>query len=247
MKSIKLRDGELLSYVTPLRVISIAERLFAMRSLPSFNEICRRLSTRDLRATYFEIRAMGQFLNAGFDVEVRRETGIRGADFDFLAKKGSISIAVEVTALDEKPFRELAIKNALGKKRSQLPSHIPSVIYCLVPTIWKAIRIDLDSHVETAATAFMDGTERVNVVVIAIERHVDGPTPGTGSVSLICKPVTSRRPRHDADLSFLYCGNADVEPFGQSAGAGPGELERPQHHMLRSDFREWVDLLVPDD
>jgi hypothetical protein len=245
LKSRPAVGGDLLSYVTPIRIILIAENLLMLRKSQGFGEMCRRLSgKRDLRSAYFEIRSMRSFVEDGFEIDMWEETGVKTNDFDFLATKGGVRVAVETTAMDERPYSDTAIFNSLHQKRSQLPDDLPGIVFCLMPSQWEGEGIDLDSLAEAAAAKFLETTERVGVAVLSIERHVDGPTPGTGSVFLVNKPVASRRPRVQMDMSFLYRDGSSAANAVQNPTAE--EFSRAAAGRRVGEFYEWVDYLRPE-
>jgi len=56
-----------------------------------------RLTTRDLRASFFEARAAKRLLEHGFSIEIRPEQVLRGDDFDIAATRDGVTVNVEVT------------------------------------------------------------------------------------------------------------------------------------------------------
>ena len=110
-----------------------AETLFLLRSSPAFAELRKRLEKRALRSSFFEMLAAKQFLKAGFEIDARHPTGVRGQDFDFVATRDNKALNVEVTALQANEFSETTILNALRNKRKQLPADAPAVICCAIP------------------------------------------------------------------------------------------------------------------
>lgn len=221
--------------------------MFYLRKLPSFPEICRRLSIqRDLRSAYFEIMTVRVFVGAGFAIDMRPEVGVRGEDFDFLAKRRGLEIAVEATALKERPFSANAIGNSLGNKRDQLPADIPGVFFCMIPMQWPPLQdAQMEEHIDAAVGRFLGGTERVNLVVVTQEQHIDGPQPGTGALMMAKRVVTSRRPRHSADLSFLIGQGSMTDAVEGVRRAGQAEFDAMVAKRRVGEFYDWVDYLVP--
>jgi len=110
-------------------MLQIGESIFDLRNAPGFVNLCERLKTRDLGATFFETYSARCFWRAGYDVSVRLTTFRKKEDFDFTAIRGNLTVNVECTALEEKPFYEKTFSNALNTKRTQLPNDAPAVIF----------------------------------------------------------------------------------------------------------------------
>ena len=152
------------------RVAIIGESLFLLRSCSGFDEICRRLATREMRPAYFELLAAKTFFRHGFDIEAKPEVGRLKEDFDFIAARGDLRINVEVTALQEREFNETTLLNALNGKRTQLPKDKPAVIFCTLPFGWEAAMVERPDWLETVARRFLRGTRRINNLVINMEQ-----------------------------------------------------------------------------
>jgi len=153
------------------RIILIGETLFMMRSSSGFVEFCRRLSARDFRSTYFEMYAARMFLEGGYDVRAKPETGVKGQDFDFQALGDGEIINIEVTALTAKLFSAQTVENALNQKRKQLPSTESAIIFCVLPEEW-AKTPNLGGLLNEPIARFFKSTRRVSAVVFMVETYV---------------------------------------------------------------------------
>jgi hypothetical protein len=239
------KDG----YVFPLRVLLVGETLFLLRSCDGFGEICERLKEqRDFRSAFYETRATRKFLDAGFKIHVRSEMHKLGEDFDFVASQREVRINVEVTALAEKDFHETTALNALRRKREQLATDRPAVIFCLLPSAWENIGMDINEWMAKLAARFLAGTHRVNVLVFQIERRIDANSDRTiGGMVTISKSFFNHDPRHSADLGFLFeDGMPEEEREAMMNDMGNLALANDLAKRLRtSEFYQWVDYLVP--
>ena len=239
-----------ISYVFPIRILGLAEALFLIRSCPGFEEICRRLQFQwNLRSAVYELRAARSFYELGFEIHARESTKRLGEDFDFTAIRDSIEINVEVTALKEKGFQENTLRNALGRKREQLPKDKPGVIYCLLPSEWDDGTRDINQWVADQASNFLRGTRRVNAVVLQLEKYIDSNTDRTlGGFVTISKIFFNENPSHSADLSFLFESRwaPEQEREIKESLADPSDTHGAAAKAARDTaFYKWVDALVP--
>lgn len=229
------------------RSISIAETLFVMRSMPGFEELRGRLEKKQpKRAAYFELLAAKQFLKHKFEIYARSEkNGRRGENFDFAAQKLNQTINVEVTALTVSNFSKKTISNSLQNKRSQVPDNAPAILYCVLPEVWTSNpTIDWDDVLQDVTKEFFRRSKRWNAVVFWIEQHVilkDGPG---AAMFLIRMPYVNKDARHKTELDFLFEGeNLEIARNAVATGDRLEELEKTSY---KSEFFEWVDLLIPE-
>jgi hypothetical protein len=236
-------------YIFPLRVMLIGETLFLLRSCDGFDLLCQRLrQQRDLRSAFYEARATRQFLEAGFNIHIRKITQTLGEDFDFVATQGDLEVNVEATALKEKEFYEETAYNALDRKRKQISPHKPGVIFCLFPSSWENTGLDINQWMDKLAARFLRTTRRVNVLVCQMERHIDiSLDKSKGEMVTISKSYFNEDPRHSADLGFLF---EDGMPRHEQEALMSG-MKNPMtaadlaQRLRVSEFYRWVDHLVP--
>jgi hypothetical protein len=150
-------------------IFQLANTLFEMRRSKSIKELCRRMSSRDLRSASYEAYAASIFHELGFAITARPEVQIRGADFDFFAEIEGRPINVEVTVLNSLNFLEKSIINALQKKRKQLPADSPAVICCALPYEWVSNKI-YDNLMDISMD-FFASTKRINAIIFMIEEQ----------------------------------------------------------------------------
>jgi len=231
--------------------VTIGETLFLLRNSPAFPEICRRLKTRDLRAAYYEMYVTRSFLDYGYQIYARPETGIKRDDFDFEAAKGSEHVNVEVTALEPKPFADGTLLNALQQKRAQLPDTAPAVIFVILPERWDNMSIDLNAHVELTAERFLVGTRRINAVMVGVQRHVDDRSDSAkGIYVFIVKRFLNKRPRIAAEgLTSMFVhgpsfSDAMAKSVRREVRLEISDLPSSDIKVTRdSEFYRWIDYL----
>jgi len=188
------------------RVQQVANLLLEFRFTTSFDELCNRMKTRELRSSYFEGEAAGFFMRAGFEVLAKPETGVKREDFDFSATKGDVTINGEVTALSSTIYSPKTLESALKKKRSQLPDDKPAVIFCAVPHSWYEFA-DLRFSLFRQTFLFFRGSKRINAVVYFFEEWIELNDGNTAFYKSFL-PITNQTARHPVDLSLFYSGNA---------------------------------------
>jgi hypothetical protein len=213
------------------RVILIGETLFLMRSAPGFPEFCRRMSGRDLRSTYFEFYAARMFVEGGYQVLARPESGTRGQDFDFQAKREGETINIEVTALTQEKFSRQTVENALNQKRKQLPDTEAAIVFCVLPESWWG-ETSLGPPLTQIVEKFFTTTKRIGAVIFVIEKHFDfekdGPT-GFLSIRHLClRHPNPRRPI----VSWAFFGDAWQMNL---------DSMNPPTQRRENEFFRWVD------
>ncbi len=237
-------DSGRLWHGTVNRAILVAGSLFLLRSTPGFEEFCRRMKERDIRASFFELLAAKQFFKQGFQLLSRPEIRIKGKDFDFSAKKDSRTINVEVTAFTASTFSRETISNALYGKRTQLPDTDPAVFYCAIPEDWLATPINWDEELLETTNTFFRRSRRINAIVFWMERHMDKHDGEGGGWALIRKPYRNPNPRISSDeINFLFEPGLNGNDFRTALETGIG-LSKLEKESYNSDFFYWVDQLV---
>jgi hypothetical protein len=230
-----------ISYRYSARLISIGDTLFLLRSCPGFAEFCRRLKGRDLRSTFFEVFAARLFFGAGFEINARPESGVKGMDFDFEAFRSGQIVNVEVTALTVEKFSTNTIENALETKRKQLSRNIPSIIFCVYPESW--VCDNIGDAFESITTKFFARSKRVNAVIFLTEQHIDHLLDGRRGLLRFPMSVHSNpSPRISINLDFLVAGGSFVK-----MGPKDGSVLIDAFRVWRdTQFFHWVDYLLPE-
>lgn len=118
------------------RLVGLADALFQLRDCKNFDALRERFWERETKPCFTEATIAKNFSSGGFEVEIVRESGVKGEDFDFVARKGSLEITVEVTAKEATKLTAETVRNSLKKKRKQVPGDRPAILYVIIPEKW---------------------------------------------------------------------------------------------------------------
>jgi len=72
---------------------------------------------------FVEAEVTSLLLFNGFDVEIVKESGVRGDDFDLFATRRGSTVSVEVKSKPEGELTAQTIRNTLHSKRDQVSPH----------------------------------------------------------------------------------------------------------------------------
>lgn len=224
-------------YEHSVRLLTVGETLFLLRSCSGFSEFCRRFRGRDMRSTFFELFAARSFFHSGFDLYARPEADQKREDFDFQATRDGERINVEVTALTAPSFSIKTVKNALDQKRKQLPDSLPAIIFCVHPESWFG-EPDLDFALMHTTYKFFSGSKRVNAVVYVGERHYDSSGDRTvGRLIFLMNVVPNSGARIPIrSLDFLY-----EHSFSPLLILKDSSTPSVKQILKNSEFFRWVD------
>jgi len=186
------------------RVVDLGNSLFELRNCINFNVLCERFRSRDTKPCFTEAQIAGSFANHGFKVEIVKETGVRGADFDFIAHGASLDMSIEVTAKELAPLTVATIKNTLTEKRSQVPADRAAILYIVIPEEWASDAQVAETTFSEALGNFYERSRRFNAVVLVWEATL---VLGEGRISaLTYRPYENPSPRHlIRDTWFFPC------------------------------------------
>ncbi|WP_396593400.1 hypothetical protein [Brevundimonas sp. R86498] len=192
------------------RFMSLANALFNLRHSEGFAILQARLEESSLRSVFFEAQAASVMTQAGFQVSFHEETGSRGQDFDFVAKKGVDQFNCEVTAFSTPDFKPETVRNTLNRKRQQLPMDAPALIFCTLAEGWVGEKVAPVEQLEQLAADFLARTGRINAVIFLWDAFAVFPSRGW-TYALMQRSVSAANPRHAADIRFLPNESADAE------------------------------------
>ena len=214
-------------YTYQHRIITLADALFALRGAENFDALCERFKTRlsQVRSCFTEASVAKIFSDAGFEISIVVESGVKGQDFDFAACWSDQVINVEVTAKVGGELSVETVLNSLRQKRKQLPSGGAAIIYVVIPEAWTR-----DGKAEKtfgeAVARFFGSTGRVNAVVITWEATFD--LNGAHIVVLAYRPYENTDAREPIDdSSFLHEAHAlgDLNTFRERITNEPERVQ----------------------
>ncbi len=184
------------------RVEGLADALFELRNCKNFDVLCDRFRNGDAKSCHAEAKTASVFAKDGFEVEVVRLTGKRGEDFDFVARKASQEISVEVTAKEDAALTVKTIANTLRKKRGQVPADRAAILYVIIPEEWTEDGPTADSVFSEAIGNHFRNSKTFNAVSLV---WVNKIVLGEGrAFALAYHPFEHPSPRHPiGDMSFL--------------------------------------------
>ncbi|MEX0959538.1 MAG: hypothetical protein WDZ63_09650 [Burkholderiales bacterium] len=181
-------------FVHQHRVIYLADYLFRLRVCPGFDILCERFHRQNTKSSFAEAQIAASFLDEELQVNITATTGKRGEDFDFTVSREGLNISVEVTSRDVAPLSVETVINTLQKKRTQVPTDRPAVLYIVIPTEWTADGKTAEAIFAESTTAFFRNSARINAVVFVWEPMIiinEGMIVG-----LAQRPYEHPHPRH---------------------------------------------------
>jgi hypothetical protein len=155
------------------RVIRLGDAIYTLikGKVKGRDILKERFFKRATKPCFIETEIASLLVFNGFEVEIIKESGVKGEDFDLLAKKDSITISVEVTSKEDGPLTVQTIKNTLHSKRNQVPGNRPAVLYIHIPAEWMSNIPKAQTIFSEAIVNFIARSKRFNAVVLVWE-HV---------------------------------------------------------------------------
>ncbi len=194
-------------FVHMSRVMQLADALFRLSGCRGFDTLVARFRERDAKPCFYEANIANDFINGEFDIEIRKETGQRGSDFDFAARKARQTINVEVTAKDAEVPSEGTFYNTLQYKRTQVPADAPAILYVFLPQTWSSNESAMKQATVAGTERFFRGSQRFNAVVIIWE--IMQPLAEGMVVREVGHTFMHPNPRHKIDDASFLTGVRD--------------------------------------
>jgi hypothetical protein len=188
------------------RLVGLADALFQLRDCQNFDVLCERFQGRETKPCFTEAIVAKSLSKDGFEVEIVRESGAKGKDFDLLARKGSLEISVEVTAKDAPELTVATIRNTLDKKRKQVAADRPAILYMIIPEEWTENGAEAERIFSEAMESHFRNSQTFNAVCVVWYAKI---VLGDGRIFVLTYcPFEHPSPRHPIeDLSFLRPDN----------------------------------------
>ncbi len=180
------------------RSVRLANAMFTLvieGRAKGFERLRQRFLTRpDTRATFTEAEIASLRVTNGCEVEIVGESGIRGNDFDLLAKVAQTPVSVEVTVMSAANFSLKTVSNKLHEKRDQVPKDRPAWLYLHVPAAWMTDDATAHAVFTEAVGKFMTRSQRFNGITLVWEKVI--PFLAGGFPQMSMRPAHNNRPRH---------------------------------------------------
>lgn len=185
------------------RVVRLANALFTLLlgKAKGFDVLRERLRRPNTEPSFVEAEIASLLVFNGFEVEIVKETGIRGDDFDLLATRGGSTVSVEVTSKREGKLTVQTVKNTLDSKRNQVPPHRPAILYMHVPAEWMKGRRAFIVF-SRAIRDFFLRSRRFNAIILISEEVV--PFLNGGFPRTEMQPCYSHIARHPFTWMELF-------------------------------------------
>ena len=126
------------SYTSTGKPIRLAEMLFNLQDVPSFDHVVERLKRGDLDSHFVELESAVLFYTSGIPFTFVTPIGSKGEDYDIevILEDGSTA-AVEVESKStDTLLNESTIVDTLKHARTQLPKDRPGLVLLNVPHTW---------------------------------------------------------------------------------------------------------------
>lgn len=184
------------------RVIRLGDAWFTLlrARAKGLDVLKERFISRPTQPCFIEAEIASSLVIKGFEVEIVKEHGRKGQDFDILATKGEIAVSVEVTSKLEGPLTIATIRNTLNAKRRQVPPDRPAALYLHIPPDWT--RPGSFALLQKACADFMKGSRRFNALVFVWEEVL--PRVGGGIPTMATCACFNERPRHPFEDRELF-------------------------------------------
>lgn len=233
--------------VTPandLLICNIAQHLFAMRNVGGFSEFCRRMRTRNIKSSFFELASAKLFLDRGYCIDCWPEKNIKKKDFDFRASLGECCVNVEATTLSPGRYALNNVMNALNQKRKQVPDTAPAIIFCQFPYKWFEQKpFDPQFDLFYATCKFFAGTRRINAIVFVTFQEVRLVSGGLMLFIWKCT-FANQQPRIPFDVSFLYDDSLGGSTARMLAAPNFDDRLVSKKDFRDPDFHEWLNMVI---
>jgi len=232
VKTAKTADVRRIVYAH--RVVRLADALFTLvrGQANGFDFLRQRFLERETEPCFVETEIASLLVFNGFKVEVVKETGVRGDDFDLLATRGGSTVSVEVTSKRGGPLTVQNIKNTLDSKRSQVPAYRPAVLYMHVPAEWMRDERRAFDVFTRAITHFVLRSKRFNAIVLVWEEVV--PFLDGGFPTVAMRPCYNNIARHPFTWMELFT------PVARDGKISLAEslLEKLESHRAKASHRQ---------
>lgn len=151
------------------RVHDVARRLYQLQSFPWFDQVIRRVRTRDFSGAGFELDVVFVLHHLVGRVTPKDESGQKGEDYDIHVQVHGLDVPVEVKAKDDDtPYTDQTVINTVKSAATQLPKGSKGIVFVRIPTGWVGKELE-DRYPDALAEATRQ-TSRVGAVITAVDK-----------------------------------------------------------------------------
>ena len=146
------------------RVIHLAEYVNRLQGVPNFDRKIADLRTKGLEETFYELRVAASLLGRHRLVEFVAPSGLKGADYDLVARIGDQLIHTEVKCVTDEPAYAVSkIRNPLKKAAKQLPASGPGAIFLMLNSEWIMLS-GFRGDSESVVSEILRNNTRINAI-----------------------------------------------------------------------------------
>ena len=147
--------------------MGLANTLYNLQGVRGFRRKIQEYKNENVEAFFTELQSAQILCHVGAYLEFPEPVGKKALDYDIIAKlPDEVVIACDAKCkVESATYSPAAIKNVIRKARSQLPKHLPTVVFIKVPESW-AEAGELYTTFGNVITDALRGTTRVSAVIV---------------------------------------------------------------------------------
>lgn len=155
--------------LTAQRVHDLARRLYQLQSFHWFDDVVRRVRTRDLSGAGFEVDVAFLLHQLVAAVSPKEESGQKGEDYDIHLQLYGLDVPVEAKAKDDDtPYNEKTVISTVKGAATQFPKGSKGIVFVRIPSTWTGTEVE-DSYPNALVKATRQ-TSRVGAVITVIDK-----------------------------------------------------------------------------
>ena len=170
------------------------------------------------------------------------ESGVRGKDFDFIARGKKYDISVEVTAKEDAKFTPESVANTLYNKRTQVPEDRSAILYMIIPDEWGANFESIGPQLTPILEKFCSRSKRFNAFVFLWDAVIDYPDREGFFHATACMSFSHNFARHPIlDNEFpLKCGSTQLGSLAEFKDKVDSDFARVHREIENNPFTQRI-------
>ncbi len=159
------------------RLWTLGKLLFDLQSFEWFGLFVNKVRSSDLPGASFEAEVVRLLMQLPVRAVLRKESGVKTADYDIDLGSGGLVVSVEVKAKnDATPFSAQTVRSTFRAARQQLPPEGIGLVFLRVPTAWLADDA-YQREMDGVLAGLLRNSSRVHGVIQVWDEHsVTGAT-----------------------------------------------------------------------